>query len=162
MARIRYLGWRRALSFLPPCAHLSSLNLLTLSQARLLNGAHTLPDNWLGSRDLVLGGSWATEWNCYIAAIRGVGISLTVEPDSLLWAGGDATGTLTVKNLYAALQSQSLLSVDSSWFFQLWKWTIPLKIKLFLWLAGKGKILTWEALRRRGWEGPASACYAVA
>jgi ribonuclease HI len=25
---------------------------------------------------------------------------------------------------------------------------------LFAWLAGKDKVLTWESLRRRGWEGP--------
>lgn len=31
---------------------------------------------------------------------------------------------------------------------------MPLKLKLFTWLVGKGKILTWEALQRRGWEGP--------
>jgi hypothetical protein len=65
----------------------------------------------LGSRDLALVGSWAAEWTCFIAAIRGAGISLSTEPDSLLWAGGDATGTLTVKNLYAAIQTQSLHSL---------------------------------------------------
>jgi hypothetical protein len=48
----------------------------------------------------------------------------------------------------------ALKGSDSSWFAQIWRWTIPLKIKLFLWLAGKEKILTWDKLRRRGWEGP--------
>lgn len=31
---------------------------------------------------------------------------------------------------------------------------MPLKLKLFFWLAGNDRILTWEALQRRGWEGP--------
>jgi hypothetical protein len=144
-----------ASSLLSPslCDHLNSLNILTLSDVRL-NGALALPDRWMGCSDLVLVGSWAAEWTCYIAAIRGAGISLSTEPDTLIWAGGDASGTLTVKNLYAAIQTQSIHSIDTSWFFQLWKWTIPLKLKLFLWLAGKAKILTWDGLRRRGWEGP--------
>jgi ribonuclease HI len=44
--------------------------------------------------------------------------------------------------------------VDRSWFSLLWRWAIPLKLKLFIWLAGKEKSLTWDVLRRRGWEGP--------
>lgn len=135
------------------CAHLSTLNIMTLSDVRM-NGVTALPDHWLGSSELALVGSWAEEWNCYIIALRSAGITLSTEPDSLLWAGGDATGTLSVKNLYAAIQLLSVHSLDSSWYFQLWKWTVPLKIKLFLWLAGKAKILTWDGLRRRGWEGP--------
>jgi hypothetical protein len=31
---------------------------------------------------------------------------------------------------------------------------IQLKLKLFLWLAANGKVLTWEALQKKGWEGP--------
>lgn len=44
--------------------------------------------------------------------------------------------------------------MDRSWFSFLWRWDIPLKLKLFVWLAGKEKPLTWDALRRRGWERP--------
>jgi hypothetical protein len=53
-----------------------------------------------------------------------------------------------------ALEKQQAHDSDFSWFFQLWNWKLPLKLKLFIWLAGKGKILTWDSLRRRGWEGP--------
>jgi hypothetical protein len=31
---------------------------------------------------------------------------------------------------------------------------MPLKLKLFAWLAGLDKLLTWAALQRRGWMGP--------
>jgi hypothetical protein len=71
-----------------------------------------------------------------------------------VWAGGDATGAITVKNLYTALQFQLISDVDKPWIKQLWNWNVPLKLKLFSWLAGKDRILTWEALQRRGWEGP--------
>jgi ribonuclease HI len=45
-------------------------------------------------------------------------------------------------------------SCDSLWIQNLWKWPVPLKIKLFIWLSAKGKVLTWEVLRKKGWEGP--------
>jgi hypothetical protein len=30
----------------------------------------------------------------------------------------------------------------------------PIKIKIVFWLMLENKVLTWENLRRRGWEGP--------
>jgi hypothetical protein len=68
--------------------------------------------------------------------------------------GGDATGSITVKNIYAALLQQLNLGDEISWIQQIWNWKVPLKLKLFIWLAGKERILSWDALRRRGWEGP--------
>jgi hypothetical protein len=59
-----------------------------------------------------------------------------------------------VKNIYTAIQSQHISAVEEPWIKQLWNWKVPLKLKLFSWLAGKERILTWDALRRRGWEGP--------
>jgi hypothetical protein len=44
------------------------------------------------------------------------------------------------------------------WRRAIWKWKIQLKIKLFIWLAVEGKILTWDTLQSRGWEGP-GLCY---
>lgn len=72
----------------------------------------------------------------------------------LIWAGGDASGNCSVKNLYAAILFQKPMTVDRSWRRQIWGWGIPLKLKLFIWLAGNGNILAWDALTRRGWEGP--------
>ena len=39
---------------------------------------------------------------------------------------------------------------------KIWKTAIPEKIKIFLWLAMKNKILTAENLKKRGWEHPSS------
>jgi hypothetical protein len=94
------------------------------------------------------------EWDHYTSALKEAGVSLSPCPDTLSWAGGDATGNITVKNLYNALLNQRYFVLDSSWFSLIWRWEIPLKIKLFFWLAGKEKTLTWDLLRRRGWEGP--------
>lgn len=101
-----------------------------------------------------LDGQLATEWDLYTSALNRAGVSLSINPDCLLWAGGDASGSWSVKNIYSAILQQQRLVDDGSWLRQIWHWVIPLKIKLFTWLAGSGKILTWDVLRRRGREGP--------
>jgi hypothetical protein len=147
------LGDRSILS--PPLrARLAAMNFRSLAQVNVPSGLLPLPDSWLDSGDLGLEGSNATEWKCYTSALKRVGISLTDKPDLLLWAGGDATGSCSVKNIYVALLHQLRLEADNSWLLQIWKWAVPLKLKLFTWLAGKEKILSWDGLRRRGWEGP--------
>jgi hypothetical protein len=40
------------------------------------------------------------------------------------------------------------------WYCEIWDWMLPLKIKLFVWLLLEKKILTWENLSKRGFEGP--------
>jgi hypothetical protein len=133
---------------------LQSLNLTHLAQVKTQQNSRSLPDSWMNSDDLLLCNPIATEWDHYVSALKGAGVTLSSSPDSLLWAGGDATGSLSVKNLYIALHNQRFEAVDNSWFSLIWRWELPLKLKLFIWLAGKEKPLTWEALRRRGWEGP--------
>jgi ribonuclease HI len=133
---------------------LQFLNITLLSQVNLRSNNSSLPDRWMNSGDLRLCQPIASEWDRFIKALKGSGISLSACPDSLRWAGGDATGITSVKNFYTALHSQRLVTVDRTWFSLLWRWDIPLKLKLFIWLAGKGKSLTWDALQRRGWKGP--------
>lgn len=36
----------------------------------------------------------------------------------------------------------------------MWKIKIPLRIKIFMWLAARNKVLTAEILQKRGWNGP--------
>jgi ribonuclease HI len=151
--KILGLGDRSLLSF-DLRSLLRNQNLTHLDQINLQTGSCALPDRWLDSGDLHLCNPLASEWNLYIAALKEAGITLSSCPDTLRWVGGDATGNLTVKNLYAALLNQKNLVVDRSWFSHIWRWEIPLKIKLFIWLAGKEKLLSWDMLRRRGWEGP--------
>jgi hypothetical protein len=40
------------------------------------------------------------------------------------------------------------------WYSEIWKWQIPLKVKLFVWLLLEQKILTWDNLLKRGFQGP--------
>lgn len=133
---------------------LSSQNFFFLAQMKGTANAPHLPDHWLHSSTLQLQGSMALEWEAYTTALKSVGISLRNSRDILLWAGGDGSGTLTVKNTYEALFHTQPIVADPPWLHRIWKWHIPLKILLFFWLCVKDKALTWEALRRRGWQGP--------
>jgi hypothetical protein len=133
---------------------LGSSNYFFLAHVRTLTDNPSWPDNWLSSSDLNLDGKWASDWNLFSTALKSAGISLTADPDSLLWTGGDGSGLLTVKNIYVALFSHFHPESFPSWLRQIWNWKVPLKLKLFVWLAGQDKVLTWDSLRRRGWEGP--------
>jgi hypothetical protein len=108
----------------------------------------------MSSEKLEFSGEQASEWENYISELNGVGISLDNTKDTLLWTGGDSSGNITVKNIYAALISTQQLPIWRGWRVNIWKWKLQLKIKIFLWLAADNRILTWEVLNKKGWEGP--------
>jgi hypothetical protein len=126
--------------------HLATFNIVCLAQARDSSHVFPLPDLWLNSGHLNLSGDAASDWDAFTSALRSAGISLTSASDTIIWVGGDASGVTSVKNIYTALLQQLNFGVDLLWFQRLWKWSVPLKIKLFIWLSAKGKALTWEML----------------
>jgi ribonuclease HI len=136
------------------CSKLTSQNILYLAQINLPTGSSTLPDQWMGSSELSLIGQRALEWNQFTLELKLAGLSLSQEPDTILWTGGDGSGIPSVKNIFDALQDTLSYAPDLSWRPQAWKWRVPLKHILFVWLASKNRILTWDSLRRKGWEGP--------
>jgi hypothetical protein len=78
--------------------------------------------------------------------------------DELIWNGGDSSGQISVKNVYEALSNKIWRYKIGGWRRNIWTWDFPMKIKLFIWLLGENKILTWENLQKRGWKGP-GMCY---
>jgi hypothetical protein len=64
------------------------------------------------------------------------------------------TGNITVKNIYSALISTQDYPIWRGWKVNLWKWNLQLKIKLFIWMAAENRILSWDVLQKKGWEGP--------
>jgi len=84
------------------CARLEALDCTYLAQIKRPTAAFSLLDDWLDSASLSLEDPLAIEWSRYTSALKGAGITLTDQPDILLWGGGDATGSLTVKNIYNA------------------------------------------------------------
>jgi hypothetical protein len=93
------------------------------------------------------------EWDSFCGTNR-VGIQLHNTEDQLMWAGGDNSGHTTVKNIYTAIANSTVHNNILGWRKKLWIWKIPLKIKLFNWLANENKIPTWDNLLRKGWMGP--------
>jgi hypothetical protein len=106
-------------------------------------------------------GSLAIEWNSFCKALIDSGIHLQPRDDFLIWTGGDHSGILTVKNVYNAMEKKFWPQQIAGWRRQMWSWDLAYKIKLFIWLAVENKILTWEILQKRGWEGPSifPLCY---
>jgi hypothetical protein len=90
-------------------SHLLSLNLTSLAQLKKGTGAFPLPDSWLHSSELALGGHLAQEFDSYTTALRCSGLSLSVAPDALTWTGGDGSGRVVAKNVYDALLSERSL-----------------------------------------------------
>jgi ribonuclease HI len=82
------------------------------------------------------------------------GISLTDALDELRWTGGDGTGYLTTKNVYNALATKLWQKNNGGVRRKLWNWECPQKIKIFSWLLIEDKLLTWNNLLKRGWQGP--------
>jgi hypothetical protein len=124
-----------------------------LSQASCEQCLGITGTKWHTSEDLGLGGRLAFEWTCFRKDIILNGILLSRRPDELRWSGGNASGVITVKNLYEATEKRKQSCVVKGWRRNLWTWNCPLKLKLFTWLLVENKILTWENLQRRGYNG---------
>jgi hypothetical protein len=114
----------------------------------------SLAEKWLNNADLRLSGTLASEWDCFVKELMGVGVSLFDFNDTLLWTGGDATGKISVKNIYSALISTQDLPKWRGWKVSIWKWKLQLKIKLFYGWRLQIGLLTWDILQKKGWEGP--------
>ena len=74
--------------------------------------------------------------------------------DSLLWSHNNYVGPLTAAKGYECIISNSGLEVRNPVSDSLWTLNIPTKIACFIWLLNKGRILTWEQLQSRGFQGP--------
>ncbi|KAG8045329.1 hypothetical protein GUJ93_ZPchr0008g13376 [Zizania palustris] len=82
------------------------------------------------------------------------GVHLSDSDDSVVWTLSK-NGVFSVKSFYKALKVQNLVKDRSV----CWDLRIPLKIKLFLWLTLKNKILTKDNLLKRGWKGGSKNCF---
>ena len=108
----------------------------------------------MDARDLNLTGTMATEWNYYIYKLRNTVLRLYHVRDSLIWSKNVKTGTI----IAALASSSSVISTFpeciSIWFKEVWRWKIPLNMVIFSWLLLGKRILTWNMLQRKGFEGP--------
>ncbi|PUZ72532.1 hypothetical protein GQ55_2G401100 [Panicum hallii var. hallii] len=75
-------------------------------------------------------------------------VALSREDDSPVWAW-EKSGAFSVKSTYAHLCSNQLAEPNK----HIWKAKIPLKNKIFMWLAQQDAILTRDNLAKRNWQG---------
>ena len=128
-------------------------DIKTLDQIKIHTEDQSPSTNWVSSRDLGLTGTLEKEWDLYRLALIKSGAILTEEEDNLMWSSGDESGIPTVKNFYLNIIKTKNLTKAETWRRSIWHWKMPLKIKAFIWLSLEGKILTWDSLQKRGWEG---------
>jgi hypothetical protein len=84
---------------------LTQKGINTLDLASVNQDPITLSEDWISGRDLGISGNLASEWDHYCDNLNEAGVSLNEKEDTLIWTGGDSSGRLTVKNIYAALIS---------------------------------------------------------
>ncbi len=70
--------------------------------------------------------------------------------DSLHWRW-NISGLFSTRNAYLFLVCSGVRDCKIPF---IWKAKVPLRVKVFLWLAARTRILTADTLARRGWQGP--------
>ncbi len=78
------------------------------------------------------------------------GATLNDDLDSISWRWC-SNGKFTVSSAYNFITFDG---VNDRKISHLWSTRIPLRIKLFMWLAGRNRLLTADFLAKRGWHGP--------
>jgi len=109
--------------------------------------------HWISASALRLVGDHILEWSRYLTALNRMGISLSHRDDDLVWIHNKTSGSITVKSAYDHLFDP--FNLQARWWGRaIWKCSAPLKIICFTWLALHDRILTWNNLIKRGWQGP--------
>ena len=71
-----------------------------------------------------------------------------------MWTKNSINGDFTAKLGYKTWVGENFQGEMEEWCKQLWTAEGPLKAKVTLWLTLNNKILTWDNLQKRGWNGP--------
>jgi hypothetical protein len=79
--------------------------------------------------------------------------TLSVQEDRVKWCMGNKG--FTVNSLY---KKNSIDQATVPYRF-LWKSKLPQKIKVFIWLVVRNKILTKDNLKKRSWHGSSECCF---
>jgi hypothetical protein len=110
-------------------AHLHRKSLYFLHQFKSPSSGGLLGDHWLSGADLQLDSDLISEWDGYTQLLKDAGIRLQERPDTLLWTGGDQSGSLTAKNVYLALARKFWTQDNARGRQQIWKADCPVKLK---------------------------------
>ena len=109
---------------------------------------------WFKADELELIGDWKLLWENYIRGLEYGRIRLNNRQDTLLWYFNKYEGSLTASIGYdCTLHAKGYEQQDLALNF-LWVLCIPLKIICFIWLLARDRILTWDHLQHKGYQGP--------
>ena len=109
---------------------------------------------WVDEQFLELTGAHAIEWKEYTYQLQNSGLCLKQCKDTLYWSRNVKTGHITAALAYATTVPSCFSTIIPRWFKEVWKWKLPMKTVLFTWLLLAERILTWNVLQRKGFEGP--------
>ena len=102
-----------------------------------------------------LSGILLQEWAAILNIISS--ISFTHETDNIAWRWSES-GLFTVKSLYQFLNFRGVQPTTTLLW---WKLPVPPKIRAFMWLTNKNKILTKSNLHRRRWTGDLTCLFCM-
>ena len=110
---------------------------------------------WKSSKQLGLEEGPREEWEEYVTMLKSNFIHLEeTREDKLVWTKNPVNGDFTAKLGYKTWAEEKFQGETKEWWKQLWKAKGPLKAKITLWQSLNNKILTWDNLQKRGWNGP--------
>jgi len=97
---------------------------------------------WKSANGIQIPYCFKDKWDKFVFRLKHCAFRLSREEDHLLWSSNESLGQITSKIAYEALCFSSL-EVNAKWWSKaIWKWNVPLKIKLCTWLLIDNKILT--------------------
>lgn len=92
----------------------------------------------------------------YIKEMKIRKIAIRTSPDILRW-GHSMKANFTIKEAYNLITQQEQDDLTLLW-KQIWQGNWWPKLTHFLWLVGKGHILKWDQLQKRGIQCPPRCC----
>ena len=134
--------------------YLTDYGITHLTHAQNLDGEAQGPNYWYTAEDLHLAGEWVEKWSDFVQGLSHGGIKIHNTEDTLLWLQNPKNGMVTANSAYELIVSRNLPLAHHSFYTQIWHFSIPQKIKRFIWLVIKNKVNTWDNLIKRGWSGP--------
>jgi hypothetical protein len=82
------------------------------------------------------------------------GFELNNDKYILMWSWDTKDVHVSEKNEYEVQLLENVVGEQNVCFVDIWSWELRLNVKLFIWLILKQRILTWENLIKRGFNGP--------
>ena len=111
-------------------------------------------EGWKDVESLSLSGGEAEECNSYVNMLVAIFFHLDEGyPDKLIWTKNAVNGDFSSNKGYEEAILDQFDKDKCWWWNKLWENNIPLKTILTFWLAMNNILLTWENMRKQGFQG---------